>query len=136
MLVMLALAATALASTGGTKVKSRSTKLGQLLSNRSGHLLYIFAPDRRNKDVCVKKAVCTSVWPPVTTKGKPVAGPGVTSSMLGTITIAGGKKQVTYDGHPLYRWISDPGGGDTSYVGISSTGGKWWAITTAGKVVK
>jgi predicted lipoprotein with Yx(FWY)xxD motif len=116
-------------------VKSRHTKLGTLLVSRTGHLLYVFAPDKRDKDMCASKPGCTGVWPPLTTSGKPAAGPGVKSKLLGTITVQG-KKQVTYAGHPLYNWIADPGGGNTKYVGTNSTGGRWYAITTAGKVVK
>jgi predicted lipoprotein with Yx(FWY)xxD motif len=137
MLVSLALAATAPASTShGTTVKQRSTDKGQLLAGRTGHLLYVFGPDKRGKDVCVHKQGCTAVWPPLTTKGKPVAGTGVKASKLGTIKLPNGKKQITYAGHPLYNWVADPGGGDTSYIGVNSTGGKWYAITPAGHVVK
>jgi predicted lipoprotein with Yx(FWY)xxD motif len=135
-LCALALTATAFAASHGTTVKARSTNLGNLLATHSGHLLYVFAPDKRNKDVCVRKAGCTQVWPPLTTGGKPVGANGVKSSKLGTIKLPDGKKQVTYAGHPLYMWIEDPGHGDTSYVGVDSTGGKWWAINTAGKIVK
>jgi predicted lipoprotein with Yx(FWY)xxD motif len=130
------LAATALAGSHGTTVKVRGTNLGKLLATSNGHLLYVFATDKINKDNCFKKPGCTAVWPPVTTKGKPVAASGVKGSLLGTIKLPNGKQQVTYAGHPLYRWIADPGGGDTSYVGINANGGKWWAINAAGKIVK
>jgi predicted lipoprotein with Yx(FWY)xxD motif len=137
MTATLALAAAAPASTShGATIKQRSTDRGDLLVNRKGHLLYVFAPDKRNKDVCVKKLACTSVWPPVTTKRKPVAGPGIKASKLGTIKLPGGSKQVTYFGHPLYGYTADIGHGNTSYIGINSTGGRWWGITPAGKIVK
>ncbi len=137
MLATLAVAASAPASTShGTLIKQRNTKLGQLLVSRRGHLLYLFKPDSRNKDVCVTKRLCTQVWPPVTTKGNPVAGTGISQAKLGTIKLPNGKRQVTYHGHPLYTYIADKGGGDTSYVGRYSTGGRWWAITASGQVVK
>jgi len=41
------------------------------------------------------------LWPAVT--GMPMAGPADTlPGTLGTITMANGAKQITYDGYPLY----------------------------------
>jgi predicted lipoprotein with Yx(FWY)xxD motif len=137
MISTLALAASAPASSShGTLVKLHGTKLGKLLVGRSGHLLYVFAPDKRGQDVCIRKPGCTRVWPPLTTAATPVASNGVNSRLLGTIGLPSGKKQLTYAGHPLYNWTQDPGGGDTVYVGINATGGKWYAINAAGHVVK
>jgi len=50
----------------------------------------------------------TAVWPALTTTGAPVAGPGVTASLLGTVTRAGIGTQVTYAGHPLYLFDEAP----------------------------
>jgi hypothetical protein len=41
--------------------------------------------------------------PPLMARGKPIAGRGLKSSLLGTIRRANGVRQVTYAGHPLYR---------------------------------
>jgi predicted lipoprotein with Yx(FWY)xxD motif len=137
MIATLALAASAPASTShGAVVKLRNTDHGQILAGRTGRLLYLFAPDKRNKDVCLKKTACTREWPPLTTKGTPAAKNGVNASELGTITLPNGKKQVTYFGHPLYNWIHDVGDGDTAAIGLNNTGGKWWGITASCKVVK
>ena len=74
--------------------------------------IYTFTRDKRNTDVCMKIKFCTSTWPPVTTKGKPVAGPGIQKSKLGTIKLPKGKLQVTYFGppalHVLGRYRSRP----------------------------
>jgi predicted lipoprotein with Yx(FWY)xxD motif len=48
----------------------------------------------------------------------PVAGTGVTGS-LGTFTRADGTIQVTYNGLPLYYWVSDTKAGDTTGQGIN-----------------
>ena len=57
-------------------------------------------------------------------------------SLLGTIKLPNGARQVTYAGHPLYTYIGDSGPGDTSYVGVSQFGGRWFALTAAGHIVK
>jgi predicted lipoprotein with Yx(FWY)xxD motif len=120
---------------GASTVKVASTSLGKILVNRSGFTLYMFTRDKHGKDSCVKVSGCPSAWPPYTIKGKPVAGPGIKRSLLGTTKISG-KEQVTYAGHPLYMYSGDAGRGQTDYVGASAFGGSWYAIGAAGKTVK
>ncbi len=134
--LVLAAAAVASAASTGSKIDLRKTQLGKLLVNSKGRTLYTFTKDTRNKDVCMKIKFCTSTWPPVTTKGKPVAGPGIQKSELGTIKLPKGKLQVTYFGHPLYTYSGDTGPGQTDYVGFPMFGGKWFGETAAGKPVK
>lgn len=117
-------------------VKLRMTNRGALLVNGSGFTLYMFTSDRRNKNVCQNKLGCTSVWPPDMTGGKPIAGKGVKRSMLGTVALSGGGKQVTYGGHPLYNYTGDSSRGETDYIGMKQFGGHWHGLTAAGKQVK
>ncbi len=79
---------------------------------------------------------CSTVWPVLKISGKPVPGKGLRVSLLGTITLARGLKQVTYAGHPLYGYVGDSAPGRTSYVGVLQSGGAWYAISAAGKIVK
>jgi len=141
-----ALAAAALAGAHGgapnastaraAKVLLRNTELGTLLTNASGFTLYEFTRDHRNQDTCQKIRECKSEWPALKTTGKPVAGPGVRASLLGTITLPGGAKQVTYAGHALYIYSGDPGPAVTSYIGTKVFGGLWEGINAAGHAVK
>jgi predicted lipoprotein with Yx(FWY)xxD motif len=124
------------AAAGGTKVTLRKTSLGKLAANSHGFTLYAFTRDSRNTDRCVKIKNCTSTWTPLTTKAKPVAGTGISKSLLGTIKLPSGKTQVTYSGHPLYTYSGDFGPGQTDYVGISQFGGKWYGVNAKGNVVK
>ena len=136
-IAVLALAASAPASSNSrATVKAGNTSLGKILERKSGFTLYEFTRDRRNKDTCVSVRGCTATWPPLTTGGKPIAGTGVKSSLLGTITLAHGVKQVTYAGHPLYTYSGDSGPGQTGYVGTPEFGGTWYAGNAAGHVVK
>jgi predicted lipoprotein with Yx(FWY)xxD motif len=125
-----------LAEAGGGKgtVKLRNTKAGKILVNSRGFTLYTFTKDKPNMDNC--DATCQLAWPPLIAKGKVVAGSGVKKSMLGTITLANGKKQVTYGKHPLYTYVADGGPGETSYIGVFASGGKWYAINASGKAIK
>lgn len=120
----------------GAKLQIRHTLLGNILVNGQGLTVYAFAHDSRDHDSCVKISGCTSLWPPITTKGTPRLGTGVRRSLVGTITLSTGARQVTYAGHPLYTYIGNTGPGDTSYVGKSQFGGRWFALGSSGRVIK
>jgi predicted lipoprotein with Yx(FWY)xxD motif len=135
-LFILALSATAVSAAGRpAKIKLANSSLGKILVNSSGRTVYMFTKDGRNKDKCQSITGCTSIWPPVTTHGKPIAGPGVNRRLLGTIKIAHGARQVTYAGHALYTYSADSGPAQTDYVGFSQFGGTWPALNAAGKKV-
>jgi predicted lipoprotein with Yx(FWY)xxD motif len=123
-----AMTATAGAATSNTTISLHKTGKGMILVSSKGFTLYAFT-----KDACVKVGGCTKVWPPVTTTGKPQAGSGVTSSLLGTIAYKGSLKQVAYAGHPLYAFTGDEGPASTKYIDESQFGGRWPAVNAAGK---
>jgi len=118
------------------KVALRHTSLGSILVTSSGFTLYRFTRDPRNTDMCVKVSECSSVWPALRTSGKPSAGPGVKSSLLSSISLPGGGKQVTYAGHPLYTYAPASERGETGYVGAMQFGGTWDAVSSSGGLVK
>jgi predicted lipoprotein with Yx(FWY)xxD motif len=118
------------------KVTLRHTRLGAILATSSGFTLYEFTHDRGPHNSCVSIRECSGTWPPYTTNGRPSAGPGVRASLLSSIKIPGGKTQVTYAGHPLYLYSGDSGPGETSYVGESVFGGRWYALNASGGTVK
>ena len=118
------------------KVQLRNTSLGKILVNASGFTVYRFTKDSRNKDTCVKISGCSEVWMGLSTSSKPTAGPGVKASLLSTITLPGGTRQVTYAGRPLYLYVPASERAETSYVGAMQFGGRWDAVSAAGKTVK
>jgi predicted lipoprotein with Yx(FWY)xxD motif len=118
-----------------TEVVLHHTSLGTILTTSSGFTLYEFTHDHGSENSCVKMHSCAQVWPALETSGQPTAGSGVKVSLLSTIRIAGGAKQVTYAGHPLYTF-SDDRRGATNYVGVSEFGGNWYALSATGHAVK
>ena len=119
----------------GPTVKLAHSSDGAILVNSAGRTLYLFTADKRNADKCVKVSGCAAAWPPLTVSGKPTAGSGVKASMLGTITISGGKKQVTYNGHALYLYAGDSSKASTGYIGASGFGGTWYGVNASGAAV-
>ncbi|MGN6166625.1 MAG: COG4315 family predicted lipoprotein, partial [Solirubrobacteraceae bacterium] len=116
-------------------IKLMSTGNGKILSVK-GFVLYRFSHDGNgSKNTCVKIKGCKGTWPALTTAGKPYAGPRVKASLLSTTKLPNGKHQVTYAGHPLYRYKFDTKG-STYYIGIRMFKGNWYAVNSKGKVVK
>jgi predicted lipoprotein with Yx(FWY)xxD motif len=124
------------ASAVRAKLQLRHTRLGTILVNSRGFTVYAFSRDSRDKDACQAIHVCLNAWPPVTTTTRPIAGPGVRAALIGTITLRGGAKQVTYRGRPLYTYIGDRSPGQTTYVNLLQFGGRWPAVNAAGREVK
>jgi predicted lipoprotein with Yx(FWY)xxD motif len=116
-------------------LKLRKTSAGTILVDGRGFTLYAFTLDRRNHDACAHIPRCLAVWPVLSVTGRPTAGPGVRRSLIATITVKG-KKQVTYAGHPLYRYIADTAPGQTYYINILQFHGRWPAVNAAGQEVK
>jgi predicted lipoprotein with Yx(FWY)xxD motif len=127
-------AAHASASGNVVKVAVAQTAVGSVLVNGQGRTLYMFALDTHGKSACY--STCAHYWPPLLTSGKAVAGTGAKASLLGTTRRKGGGLQVTYNGHPLYRYISDTKAGQTSGQGLNISGGLWWAISRTGALDK
>jgi predicted lipoprotein with Yx(FWY)xxD motif len=118
-------------ATGGARVVVAKSRLGNILVDSKGITLYDFVKDKGGASVCY--GACAALWPPLLTNGKPVAGPGVRASLLGTTKRKDGKLEVTYNGHPLYYFVTDRKPGQTTGQGVDQFGGPWWVLTPAGK---
>jgi predicted lipoprotein with Yx(FWY)xxD motif len=123
------------ANAGGNRatVKIAQTPLGRILVDAKGITLYDFPPDKGTTSVCY--GACAALWPPLLTEGKPIAGPGVRSSLLGTTKRSDGKLEVAYGGHPLYYFVPDRKPGQTTGQGVNQFGGPWWVISAAGREI-
>jgi predicted lipoprotein with Yx(FWY)xxD motif len=115
----------------GTAINLGSTKLGQVLVDSKGQTLYLFLADKGTASSC-NSSSCVQYWPPVLTNGAPLAGGGVTASLLGTTTRADGSIQVTYAGHPLYTFVTDRMAGDVTGQGVNAFGAPWYVVSPSG----
>ena len=118
----------------GTLVSIHKTRLGRVLADRRGHTLYLFEKDKRGMSSC--SGACLAYWPAILTGAKPRAGAGVRASLLGVTTRADGRRQVTYAGHPLYRFIGDRKPGQTAGEGLDNFGATWDAIAPNGRSIE
>ncbi len=120
-------------SASSASVSLRTTKLGAVLVNAKGRTLYLFAKDKGAKSSC--SGTCATYWPPAITRAKPTAGSGLKAALLGTTTRGDGRKQLTYNHHPLYGFALDKAPGQTNGQGQAAFGGRWWAVSGRGTAV-
>jgi predicted lipoprotein with Yx(FWY)xxD motif len=114
----------------GTRLKIGDSQFGAMLFDSSGQAIYVFERDREDRTVCYGE--CAEAWPPVLTKGDPVAGKGVDASLLGTVERRGGELQVTYAGRPLYFYAHEEPGQVLCH-NVDLNGGLWWVVAPDGE---
>ncbi len=106
------------------------TKFGPVVANDRGQVLYDYADDTPTTSAC-NAAWCLVDWPPLQAAGSPTATPSITGT-LGVIDGAGGVRQVTLGGHPLYTFAGDLHPGDVRGQAIGSD---WYLLSPAGATV-
>jgi predicted lipoprotein with Yx(FWY)xxD motif len=121
------------ASAKGIAISTTKGSAGVYLTGASGKALYLWEADSNGMSSC--SGACAQAWPPVLTKGTPIAAHGVASGDLATITRSDGTKQVTYKGHPLYYFVGDTAAGSTKGQGSDAFGAKWWLVAPSGAAI-
>lgn len=113
----------------GTVITLASSQFGPVLFDGSGQAIYLFDAETTSKPNCYGD--CASAWPPVLTRGRPVARGGVQAGLLGVTTRRDGSTQVTYNGKPLYFYAHE-GKNVVLCHNIREFGGLWLALTKTG----
>ncbi|MFD8198037.1 hypothetical protein [Streptomyces sp. NPDC059701] len=115
-------------------VKTASAgSLDTILVDGQGRTLYLFEADKSTTSTC--NGACATAWPPLLTSGTPSAGGSAKSGQAGTSKRSDGTTQVTYHGHPLYRYAGDSKPGDTNGQGLNQFGAEWYVLDAGGNKV-
>jgi predicted lipoprotein with Yx(FWY)xxD motif len=130
-LVGLGRAAAATHTTG--TVATGNSRLGRILVDNRGRTLYLFEKDKRGRSACT--GTCAAYWPPLLTRGRPTVGGAARKALLGISRRADGTTQVTYAGHPLYRFVQDTRPGQTSGQDLHDFGAGWYVLSPTGRKV-
>jgi predicted lipoprotein with Yx(FWY)xxD motif len=90
--------------------------LGPVLVDARGRTLYRYTPDRTGRSTCA--GPCARIWPPAAApRSGPVTAAGVKGT-VGTTRRADGRRQLTFDGMPLYRFVQDTSTADAKGQGV------------------
>ncbi len=118
--------------TGKTISTGSVDPYGKILQDAKGRTIYLFTKEESAASECYGQ--CADAWPPVLTKGDPVAGGGVKQARLGTTKRRGGGTQVTYNGHPLYYYVDEPPN-QVLCQAVDEFGGIWYVIDKSGDAI-
>jgi predicted lipoprotein with Yx(FWY)xxD motif len=122
------------AAGGPASLKVGQSRLGEILVDARGHSLYYFTQDKPRRALCTSEYLnCTTTWAPLMTTGRPHGDAGIKTRLLGSLhrTKPAGS-QVTYDGHPLYRFIEDKQPADLKGQGLYSY---WYVLSPSGRPI-
>ncbi|WP_407909172.1 COG4315 family predicted lipoprotein [Lysobacter claricitrinus] len=96
---------------------------GPYLTNAAGNALYYVEGDEDGRK-CV--GPCIQSWPPVLADTQqPTGAAGLQGAAISVITRPDGTRQVTFEGHPLYRYAADAGVGQANGDGVKDKFGSW-----------
>ena len=118
----------------GASVKTSSSSFGRVLVDGSGRTLYLFEKDRHGRSACA--GICATYWPPLIVRGTPKAGAGVKAASLKTTKRSDGGRQLTYAGHPLYRFSGDQAPGQATGQGMNAFGAEWYVVSPSGSKIE
>lgn len=116
-----------------------------IVVDKAGRTLYMFTEDTGGLiTACTVKgpygAQCPQLWPPLLARGgAAAAGKGIKAALLGVGKRADGKRQVTYNHHPLYYYrgfggaTGDKKPGDASGQGFE---GEWYVLSPKGVPIR
>lgn len=119
-------------SAGGGAVTLERAMVGgaEVVTDARGYTLYWFAPDTPTASRC--SGSCAAYWPPVI--GSPRAGAGLPGK-LATIRRRDGRRQASYAGHPLYRYVGDSRPGEANGNDVFLNGGEWHEMRVSRSMV-
>ena len=112
-----------------------SSRYGSILFDGRGRALYTFTRDRRGGTSRCYGA-CAQKWPVYFGGGQLLAGKGVKKSLLGTTKRRDGRRQITYNGRPLYYYSGDKSPGQVLCQNVAEFGGTWLVMRPSGALVR
>jgi predicted lipoprotein with Yx(FWY)xxD motif len=102
---------------------ANKAKVGSVIVDAQGRTLYRFTAEAQGVPVCT--GACVGTWPPALAS----TASGLPKHVATVKRPDGGKLQLTYDGHPLYRYAGDQSKTDANGEGV---GGQWFVVKAGG----
>lgn len=92
-----------------------------VLAGNNNMTLYIYTKDAAGSGKSVCNGMCATNWPPLLVDGSPAVSNGYS-----VITRDDGKKQLAFNGMPLYFYVKDTKPGDK--IGDGRSEGAWQIV--------
>lgn len=121
----------------GTTITVHSTPDGMAVAGPTSRqrTLYLLTSDSATSSTCTATGSCASIWPALITTGRPHAGAGIDASLITTFVRSDGRRQVVYNGHPLYYFSYDTAVGQDNGECTYQGPGTWYISDASGHAV-
>jgi len=103
---------------------AKKAKVGRVIVDAQGRTLYRFTAEAQGVPMCT--GACVGTWPPALAS----SSTGLPEHVATVKRPDGDKLQLTYDGHPLYRYAGDQTKADANGEGV---GGQWFVVEAGGE---
>ena len=103
--------------------------LGPVLTDQAGRTLYLFTKDGKGSGQSTCDGTCAKTWPPLLVDGRITVAQDIDTGLVGRITRADGREQVTVGGWPVYTYAKDGAPGEATGHGAGNT---WYAMEPNG----
>ncbi len=103
--------------------------LGPVLTDQVGRTLYLFTKDGKDSGQSTCDGACAKTWPPLLVDGRITVAQDIDTGLIGQISRADGRKQVTVGGWPVYTYAKDGAPGEATGHGAGNT---WYAVEPSG----
>jgi predicted lipoprotein with Yx(FWY)xxD motif len=113
----------------GTEITIGQSQFGEIVFDGNNQAIYLFDKETTSESQCYGE--CAAAWPPVLTKGEPVATGKADQKLLGTTKRDDGTTQVTYKGQPLYYYAHEEPGQVLCH-NVDEFGGLWLVLDANG----
>jgi predicted lipoprotein with Yx(FWY)xxD motif len=107
----------------GAVASAKKANVGSVIVDAQGRTLYRFTAEAQGVPVCIGD--CVATWLPALAS----SASGLPKHVATVKRPDGGKLQLTYDGHPLYRYAGDQSKADANGEGV---GGQWFVLKSVG----
>ncbi|MBK6440703.1 MAG: hypothetical protein IPF90_00800 [Actinomycetales bacterium] len=114
-----------------TELKTATTKLGEVVVDGNGMVLYMFTKDTQGTTTSACTGACLAAWPLTVADAAPKLT-GVTGAVA-LIATSDGRKQVTLNGWPLYYFAKDAAAGDVLGQDVNKV---WYVLDKSGTPIK
>jgi predicted lipoprotein with Yx(FWY)xxD motif len=117
-------------ATPAPTLRVADSRYGPILVDRGGRTLYLFTRETGPVSRC--SGACARAWPPALVHGRLRAGHGIRRSLMGTVARGDSGRQLTYAGHPLYRYAPETRAGQILCQNVTEFGGVWLVVKPDG----
>jgi predicted lipoprotein with Yx(FWY)xxD motif len=111
-------------------VSVAGSRYGRIVVDGGGRALYLFDLERDGTPRCYD--ACATAWPPYLAPDASASSSELDATRVAVKARRDGRRQVTYNSHPLYYYAGDRAPGQILCQAVAEYGGTWYVVDPKG----